>query len=619
MGGCPTGRRAIASVCTVRRPLIAVITVLLTSSTVTGSPSGTATALTTAPFSPSFSVPTKDLLDPTPRELGPISVIGDSVMLGSLTYSPNLVTRLAEAGFGPIRARAGLGYGTGAFATPEWSRSSLWIEKWRAEGWDAPTVLVNVGVNDAGYCRNDGACAQRAIEHLLAAIGPDRDVIWPNITRSAVGSIDHQGTWNAALASVASRTPRLHLWDWAAVYATGAFPSGDRVHLAPDGYRARNVLLAEVVSAAVARTERTGESRPLPSASTTARPFSPVAPARVLDTRRDRAPVEAGGTVSVDLSGRVPADASAVAVNITSTGSMSEGYLAAHPCSGAVPDTSNVNHGAGHDRGAHAIVAVGPDRRLCVRTEAAGHVIVDLQGYFSPTGELGFESLVTPTRLLDTRHSGRPGPDGVVAVPMPAGAEAVAVTLTVTGADRGGFLSAYPCGGAPPDVSNVNFGSDEPVAGAAFVPVGDDGAICILTALADVDVIVDLTGTFTSDGGLGLVVAPATRLLDTRSGVGGWGPRHARNARVEITAAPPEARAVTGTLTLVAPRGEGFLSAEACDVTSETSSVNALDAQTMANSVTVGVSDGRLCISSSATGHTIFDVTGWWTPLVASR
>ena len=76
---------------------------------------------------------------------------------------------------------------------------------------------------------------------------------------------------------------------------------------------------------------------------------------------------------------------------------------------------------------------------------------------------------------------------------------------------------------------------------------------------------------------------------------------------------------MTDTLTLVAPRGEGFLSAEACDVTSETSSVNALDAQTMANSVTVGVSDGRLCISSSATGHTIFDVTGWWTPLVASR
>ena len=72
---------------------------------------------------------------------------------------------------------------------------------------------------------------------------------------------------------------------------------------------------------------------------------------------------------------------------------------------------------------------------------------------------------------------------------------------------------------------------------------------------------------------------------------------------------------MTGTLTLVAPRGEGFLSAEPCDTSSGTSSVNALDAQIMANSVTVGVSDGRLCITASATGHTLFDVTGWWSPV----
>lgn len=607
----------LASVVDVRRPQLPVIALLVVSLVgIGGSPSGPAVAA--GEPRPTFSVPTKDLFDPTERELGAISVIGDSVMLGSLTYSPNLVTRLAEAGFGPIRARAGMGYGTGAFATAEWSRSSLWLEKWRADGWDAPTVLVNVGVNDAGFCRNDGACAERAIDHVMATIGPDRDVIWPNITRSAVGSIDHQGTWNAAMAAVASRNPRLHVWDWAAVYATGAFPSGDRIHLAPDGYRARNVLLAEVASAAVARTERTGDPRPLPSGGSSAQRFTPLPPIRITDTRRTDATPAAGDTIEIDLSGRLPADATAVAVNLTSTGSAAEGYLTAHACSANRPDTSNVNHAEGRDRGAHAIVAIGADRRLCVRTEVSGHVIVDLQGFFTPSGQLGFESLPTPRRLLDTRHSGRPGPDGVVRVPMPSGAEAVAVTLTVTGADRAGYLSAYPCGGSTPDVSNVNFGPDEPVAGAAFVPVGDDGSICILTALADVDVIVDLTGTFSADGGLGFVVAPATRLLDTRSGIGGWGPRHARDAQIEIPAAPQGARAVTGTLTLVSPRGEGFLSAEPCGAASDTSSVNALDAQIMANSVTVGVRDGRLCITASATGHTLFDVTGWWSPLATS-
>jgi hypothetical protein len=593
----------------VRRLPLIVSALVLASTFAVGHPAPTSAS---PEVRPTFSVPTKDLLDPTPRTLGAISVIGDSVMLGSLTYSPNLVTRLAEAGFGPIRARAGLGYGTGAFATPEWSRSSLWLERWRAEGWDAPTVLVNVGVNDAGFCRNDGACARRAIEHVLDVIGPDRDVIWPNITRSAVGSIDHQGTWNGALADVATRRPRLHVWDWAAVYATGAFPSGDRIHLAPDGYRARNVLLADVAVAAVARTERTGEPRPLPDATSTPLAFTPVSPVRVRDTRRDGPALPAGATITVDLSDRVPAEASAVAVNITTTGTTTEGFLTAHPCGTPVPDASNVNHGAAHDRGAQAIVSLGPDQSLCVTTLAGGHVIVDLQGHFSTGGRFGLDALGTPRRALDTRHSGRPGPDGVVRVPMPAGAQAVAITLTVTGADRPGFVTAFPCGSQVPDVSNVNFGAREPVAGTAFVPVGDGDAICVLTALADVDVIVDLTGVFGDDGTLGFVSTPATRLIDTRSGIGGWGPRHSRTTRISLPAAPSAARAVTGTLTLVEPRGEGFLSAEPCSATTDTSSVNALAGEVMANSVTVGVSDGELCLTASETGHTLFDLVGWW-------
>ncbi|MEY2974977.1 MAG: hypothetical protein RIR49_1397 [Actinomycetota bacterium] len=567
---------------------------------------------------PGFSVPTKDLLDPTPRPLGAISVIGDSVMLGSLTYSPNLVSRLADAGFGPIRARAGLGYGTGAFATAEWSRSSLWLQRWREEGWDAPTVLVNVGVNDSGLCRADRACSDRAIDHMMSTIGAGRDVIWPNITRSAVGSLDHQGTWNGALAAAAERHPNLHVWDWAAVYATGAFPSGDRIHLSPDGYRARNVLLADFAVAVVATTARIGEPVALPAGASRPTAFTPVPPTRVLDSRRDGAPLPPGGSVAVDLSGLVPAGAVAVALNLTSTGTAAEGFLTAHSCATATPDTSNVNHFAGRDRGAHAIVAVGADRRLCVASHAGGHVIVDLQGYFGVEGGLGFDSLSTPRRMLDTRHSGRVGRDGTLEIAMPRGASAVAITLTVTGADRDGYVTAHPCGSAIPDVSNVNFGPGEPVAGAAFVPVGPEGSICVHTALADVDVIVDLTGVFSPDAELGFVVAPGTRLLDTRSAIGGWGPWHSRDARLAIPAAPTGARAVSGTLTLVRPRAEAFLTAEPCGSTSGTSAVNALAGSVMANSVTVGVADGELCITASATGHTLFDLTGWWAPLAAT-
>jgi hypothetical protein len=186
------------------------------------------------------------------------------------------------------------------------------------------------------------------------------------------------------------------------------------------------------------------------------------------------------------------------------------------------------------------------------------------------------------------------------------------VNVTATGASAPGFLTAHPCGAAVPNVSNVNFGVDEPVAGAAYVTTGGAGAICVTTS-SDVDVIVDLTGTFSRDGTTGFVPAGPQRLLDTRSNIGGWSPRHTAGATIELAAAPANAVAVTGTLTLVEPQATGFLTAEPCGTSTNTSSVNARRNEVMANAITVGTTNGQLCITTYASTHTLFDVTGWWT------
>ena len=44
-----------------------------------------------------------------PGPLGPITVLGDSVLLGSLLYSPTLAEQLHQRGWGPVRMRAGEG------------------------------------------------------------------------------------------------------------------------------------------------------------------------------------------------------------------------------------------------------------------------------------------------------------------------------------------------------------------------------------------------------------------------------------------------------------------------------------------------------------------------------
>jgi hypothetical protein len=104
-----------------------------------------------------------------------------------------------------------------------------------------------------------------------------------------------------------------------------------------------------------------------------------------------------------------------------------------------------------------------------------------------------------------------------------------------------------------------------------------------------------------------------TRLLDTRNAVGGWAPVHGSEQTLDVRAAPDGAAAVTGTITTVGPVSGGYLVAFGCGPMPPTSSVNAVAGQTLANSVTTGVSAaGRLCVHADRTTQTLFDVTGWW-------
>ena len=107
----------------------------------------------------------------------------------------------------------------------------------------------------------------------------------------------------------------------------------------------------------------------------------------------------AGGTLPVDLSALAPAqvgaDAAAVAVNVTAAAPATAGYLTVWPCDSPRPLASSVNFGAGQARGAQATTLLGPGRRVCVFSNAATDIVVDLQGVFVASGGLRFAP-VTP-------------------------------------------------------------------------------------------------------------------------------------------------------------------------------------------------------------------------------
>ena len=171
---------------------------------------------------------------------------------------------------------------------------------------------------------------------------------------------------------------------------------------------------------------------------------------RLVDTRDTGARVAAGGTLTVDLSVLAPtavgADAAAVAVNVTAAGPAAAGFLTVWPCGSQQPLASSVNFLAGQARGAEATTLLGPGRTLCVFSNAATDIVVDLQGVFVPTGGLLF-SPVTPDRKLDTRNTGRASQHAIQA---PPGAAAVAANADCHGRQQRRLPRRLPVFGHDP-------------------------------------------------------------------------------------------------------------------------------------------------------------------------
>ena len=160
--------------------------------------------------------------------------------------------------------------------------------------------------------------------------------------------------------------------------------------------------------------------------STRAGRFVPVATRRVLDTREPgplAGALPAGGEITLPLPDGVPADAVALAVNVTSVGDTTPGYLSARPAGTPLQVTSFLNtNGSGQAVAATTIAPASPSG-ITLYSHGGGHVVVDLLGWFTgPSADDTGEGLFVPigpqprarhTRIAAQsvarrhRHSGR--------------------------------------------------------------------------------------------------------------------------------------------------------------------------------------------------------------------
>lgn len=148
---------------------------------------------------------------------------------------------------------------------------------------------------------------------------------------------------------------------------------------------------------------------------------------------------------------------------------------------------------------------------MCFSGNQTTDLAIDVMGWFGATG--GAYEPVFPTRVVDTRDGTGPGsgtvdPGEIVELQVtdpggfspglggtPPTATGVIVNVTAAAPTAPGYLTLWPCGGAVPNVSNVNYETQQTVPNLVAVKLSAEGTLCV-SSFARSHVVIDLVGFF---------------------------------------------------------------------------------------------------------------------------
>ncbi|HET7802552.1 MAG TPA: CHAP domain-containing protein [Humibacillus xanthopallidus] len=233
------------------------------------------------------------------------------------------------------------------------------------------------------------------------------------------------------------------------------------------------------------------------------------APVRVLDTRTGlsatKAKLAAGGTLTLTVTGRagVPTSgASAVLLDVSSSGATAGGWLTTYPSGATRPAAPQVRYETGKAGTGLVVARIGTGGAVKIHSSAQTDVMVDIVGWLRSGGD---QVALTPTRVFDSQSglgypAGRVSAGSAPIVPVlgragvpSSGVSAVTVTVTAVSPTASGYLTAYPSGAAETPYATVKYPAAATVVNTIVVPIGPDGAIRVRTSAAAY-VKADITG-----------------------------------------------------------------------------------------------------------------------------
>lgn len=241
--------------------------------------------------------------------------------------------------------------------------------------------------------------------------------------------------------------------------------------------------------------------------------FTGITPQRLLDTRDGTGNLGAAfhafetRDLQVTRVKGVPADASAVVLNVTVANPNTNGYLTVSPTGEPRPTASNLNTAPGMIRPNLVVAKVGAGGKVAIyhwadTTAGLTDVIVDVVGYYGPGGGQTFS--VDPARIMDSRAgigtAARAfGTDETRSLQVtgvggvPENATAVIVNVTGTEPAFGTFVTVWPDGPIP-EASNLNLSPGQTAPNLVMVKVSPGGTINLYNHVGPTHLIVDVMG-----------------------------------------------------------------------------------------------------------------------------
>ena len=376
--------------------------------------------------------------------------------------------------------------------------------------------------------------------------------------------------------------------------------------------------------------------------------FTAAGPTRILDTRKGLGAPEAKVTDGHDIVvkvagvGSIPSDATAVAINLTATDTVGNGFVTGEPSISSVGTPSNLNFTAGQTVANNAILPVDANGDITLSvsgttTSTAADLIGDVTGYFSLTSGDGY-SPVTLDRLLDTRK-GLGAPAAKIAansgVPVsiagadsiPSGVSAVAVHVTVVDTTGNGWIAAEADGAGTPSTSILNYLKGQTVSNTVIVPVAADGKIELYNGggSTSVDLLADVTGYFSTTAADGYFPVTPYRAQDTRTTgeklTAGGTETYSLSTNEPGSAIGmtiPAGASLVANLTVVDETANGFITAYPAGTSLPTvSNLNYLKGQTLAGLALLPTTGSaqNVDVYNNSTGTTdlLVDVMGYFT------